>query len=173
MGFLAIDHIARKVGAVLDQKKKKTLYGKFDYDGEEVILLKPQTFMNLSGEAVPYIASFPKIPPQDIIVICDDVTLPFGTIRVRENGSDGGHNGLKSLISSLDSNLFPRVRVGVDAPDPDDQELSEYVLDPFPEEEERLLPAILERVSSAAILMLQSEFQKAMSLYNGPLPEPV
>lgn len=173
MGFLAVDHLSRRVGAVVDQKKKKTLYGKCLIDDMEVILLKPQTFMNLSGEAVLYMASFLKIPPQDIIVICDDVALPFGTIRIRESGSDGGHNGLKSLITSLDSSEFPRVRIGVDAPATPDQDLREYVLEPFTQEERERLPGILERVTDALLLLAGGKHLIAMSRFNGPLPEPV
>lgn len=173
LGFLALDHFADGVGARIDQKKKKTLYGKMEVSGEELILLKPQTFMNLSGEAVLYMASFLKIPPQDIIVVCDDVTLPFGTIRIREKGSDGGHNGLKSLISSLDSNEFPRIRVGVDAPDTEEQELSEFVLDPFSGEQLASMPKVLDRVSGALSLLVKDDKQKAMNSFNGPLPQTV
>ena len=173
LGFLALDHFAGKLGARIDQKKKKTLYGKMRFSGEELILLKPQTFMNLSGEAVLYMASFLKIPPQDIIVICDDVTLPFGTIRIREKGSDGGHNGLKSLISSLDSSEFPRIRVGVDAPDSLEQDLSEFVLDPFSGAQLETMPHLLSRVSEALSLLVQDDKQQAMNTFNGPLPQKV
>ena len=173
MGFLAVDHLSRRIGAVVDQKKKKTLYGKCLINGMEVILLKPQTFMNLSGEAVLYMASFLKIPPQDIIVVCDDVVLPFGAIRIRESGSDGGHNGLKSLITSLDSSEFPRIRIGVEAPRTADQDRREYVLEPYTSEERDRLPEILDRATDALLLLVGGRQQIAMSRCNGALPEPV
>jgi len=173
MGFLAVDHFACALGVHIDQRKKKTLYRKFSLLEEDIILLKPQTFMNLSGEAVLYMASFLKVPPQDIIVVCDDVRLPFGTIRIRDKGSDGGHNGLKSLITSLDSNEFPRVRVGVDDPHSGEQDLSEFVLDPFTGDQMKTLPELLDRVSGALSLLVKDDKQKAMNIFNGPLPEKV
>ena len=118
IGFMAIDRYAKSRGIPLDIKKKKAVYGRGITDGRDIILLKPQTFMNLSGEAVLYLASFLKITTPDITVILDDTELPFGQIRIRKSGGTGGHNGVKSLINSLKSENFPRIRFGIGRPQP-------------------------------------------------------
>ena len=167
VGFMAIDVFANKHDIELSVKKKKTLFGKGRFNGEEVILLKPQTFMNLSGEAVLYLASFLKIKSEDIIVIADDSDLPLGMIRIRKNGSSGGHNGIKSLIYSLKTSNFPRVRIGIGRP-PEDSgiELSDYVLQDFTEEEFKVIRSILDDVADALYIIITSSIDQAMNKYN-------
>lgn len=166
LGFLALDHFAAQIGAQINQKKKKTLYCKIRFQEQDLVLLKPQTFMNLSGEAVLYLASFLKIPPQEIIVLCDDTNLEFSSLRIRRSGSDGGHNGLKSLISSLNSDQFVRIRMGVGQPVSDSVELKDYVLHKFRPDEWREVPSILERASEALSTILSDSLEQAMNAYN-------
>lgn len=167
VGFMAIDVFANKHDIELSVKKKKALFGKGRFNGEEVILLKPQTFMNLSGEAVLYLASFLKIKSEDIIVVADDSDLPLGMIRIRKNGSSGGHNGIKSLIYSLKTSNFPRVRIGIGRP-PEDSgiELSDYVLQDFTEEEFKVIRSILDDVADALYIIITSSIDQAMNKYN-------
>ena len=167
VGFMAIDIFSRRYGIKLDIKKKKALFGRGTLDGEEIILLKPQTFMNLSGEAVLYLASFLKIKSENIIVIADDSDLPLGMIRIRKNGSSGGHNGIKSLIYSLKTSNFPRIRIGIGRPSRESEiELSEYVLQDFPEEEYKIIKPVLEDVTDALYIMITSSIEQAMNKYN-------
>lgn len=164
---MAIDIFSRRYGIKLDIKKKKALFGRGTLDGEEIILLKPQTFMNLSGEAVLYLASFLKIKSENIIVIADDSDLPLGMIRIRKNGSSGGHNGIKSLIYSLKTSNFPRIRIGIGRPSRESEiELSEYVLQDFPEEEYKIIKPVLEDVTDALYIMITSSIEQAMNKYN-------
>ncbi|MCD6300241.1 MAG: aminoacyl-tRNA hydrolase [Dehalococcoidales bacterium] len=167
VGFMAIDVFANKHDIGLSVKKKKALFGKGRFNGEEVILLKPQTFMNLSGEAVLYLASFLKIKSEDIIVVADDSDLPLGMIRIRKNGSSGGHNGIKSLIYSLKTSNFPRVRIGIGRPPEDSRvELSDYVLQDFTEEEFKVIRSILDDVADALYIIITSSIDQAMNKYN-------
>ncbi|MGC8764490.1 MAG: aminoacyl-tRNA hydrolase [Brevinematia bacterium] len=165
LGFMVLDRLAARYGTAVDIKKKKSMVGRIKIDKERVILLKPQTFVNLSGEAVLYMASFLRVMPENIVVVCDDVNLPPGKIRVRRYGSSGGHNGVKSLIQFLRSDNFPRVRVGIGSPPPG-VELEKYVLDKFtPEEMEVIIPA-MEKACDAIELIIKGEIEKAMNLYN-------
>ena len=167
VGFMAIDTFASKYNIELNIKKKKALFGKGKFNGEQVILLKPQTFMNLSGEAVLYLASFLKIKSENIIVVADDSDLPLGMIRIRKNGSSGGHNGIKSLIYSLKTSNFPRIRIGIGRP-PEGSgiELSDYVLQDFTEEEFDIIRPILEDVVNALYIIITSSIDQAMNKYN-------
>jgi len=117
LGFLVLDQFAKQHGFSIDIRKKKSLIGKMHFNNEKIIILKPQTFINLSGEAVLYMASFLRIQPEDIIVVCDDANLEFGKLSIRKYGSSGGHNGIKSLIKFLKADSFPRVRLGIGRPD--------------------------------------------------------
>ncbi|MGL4366920.1 MAG: aminoacyl-tRNA hydrolase [Brevinemataceae bacterium] len=117
LGFLVLDHLAKRHNASIDIRKKKSLIGKMRFNNQKVIILKPQTFVNLSGEAVLYMASFLRIQPENIIVVCDDVNFDFGKISIMKYGSSGGHNGVKSLIKFLKTDNFPRVRVGIGRPE--------------------------------------------------------
>ncbi|MGL4394218.1 MAG: aminoacyl-tRNA hydrolase [Brevinema sp.] len=142
LGFLVLDHLAKRNKISIDIKKKKSLIGKMRFKNEKIIILKPQTFINLSGEAVLYMASFLRIQPQDIIVVCDDANLDFGKVSVRKYGSSGGHNGIKSLIKFLKADNFPRVRLGIGRPH-ESKSMESHVLGSFSKDElKRLEPSI-------------------------------
>jgi len=133
-GFLAVEYLADKYGIELSKSKWNSLYGKGRIDGHEVIIMKPKTFMNLSGEAIAPAADYFKIPPSRIIVVYDDIDIDIGKIRVRAKGSAGTHNGMKSVIKCLGSSEFPRVRIGT-GPVPEHRELIEYVLEQIPRDQ--------------------------------------
>lgn len=166
IGFNAIDYISQKHNIDVTKIKYKGLIGEGNIAGEKVILLKPQTFMNLSGESVREAAAFHKIPPENVIIIHDDISLPVGTLRIREKGSAGGHNGLKSIIAHLNSQDFPRMKIGVGAPQPD-KDLADYVLGKFSKEEEKTLFDVLTRVCDAVSEYIRNGGASAMNKYNG------
>ncbi len=165
LGFIVLDRLAVRHDTSVDIKKKKSMIGRFRLGKERVMLLKPQTFVNLSGEAVLYMASFLRIMPENIIVVCDDVNLAPGKIRIRKYGSSGGHNGIKSLIQFLRSDNFPRVRIGVGSP-ADDQRLENFVLDRFAPEEMHLLAPSIEKACDAIEMIINNEIENAMNVYN-------
>ncbi len=144
LGFLALDHLAKRHRVSIDIKKKKSLIGKMRYNDKKVIMLKPQTFTNLSGEAVLYMASFLRIQPQDIIVVCDDANLPFGEVSVKRYGSSGGHNGVKSLIKFLKADDFPRVRIGIGRPQHENMSMESHVLGSFTKDDIKKLYPVLD-----------------------------
>jgi len=138
-GFLALDYIAERTGCNINRAKYDALYGEARISGQRVLLIKPQTYMNNSGIAVRQFAEFYKIPPEHIIVISDDISLPVGRMRVRRSGSDGGQRGLKSIIYHLNSDAFPRVKMGVgEKPDPN-YDLADWVLSKFTADEQKIL----------------------------------
>jgi PTH1 family peptidyl-tRNA hydrolase len=165
LGFMVLDRLAARYGTYVDIKKKKSMIGRYRTGKERIMLLKPQTFVNLSGEAVLYMASFLRVMPENIIVVCDDINLPLGKIRVRKYGSSGGHNGIKSLIQFLRSDNFPRVRIGVGAP-PQDKKLETYVLEKFPPEEMSEIQSAIDRACDAIELIINGEIDKAMNEFN-------
>lgn len=167
LGFLALDRLADVAGISFDSKKKKALWGRGAYLGEDVFLLKPQTFMNLSGEAVLYLASFFHIATEDVVVVCDDINLAYGAVRIRKSGSAGGHNGLKSLIASLGSEDFVRIRLGVGERQDSQSDLADYVLSPFTADEMKLMPVYLDHVTKALSDIIQGNTDRAMNQYNG------
>lgn len=166
IGFHTIDYIAEKYGAKLNKLKFKAVYGEAVISGEKVYLVKPQTFMNLSGDAVAEMAQFYKIPPENIIVINDDISLDAGRIRVRGKGSAGGHNGLKSIIYRLNSDAFPRVKMGVGAPKHEDYDLADFVLGRFTKEEIPIMEDAIIRASKAVEEIIRNDVQSAMNKYN-------
>jgi len=166
LGFMILDRLAERHGTKVDLKKKKSLVGRFRIEKERIVLLKPQTFVNLSGEAVLYMASFCRITPENIVVVCDDVNLPLGKIRIRSYGSSGGHNGIRSLIQFLRSDNFPRVRVGIGSP-PEGVKLEDYVLGEFTPEEMSILKPTIEKACDAIELILTGKIEEAMNKYNG------
>jgi len=138
-GFLTLDYIAERVGCNINRAKYDALYGEARISGQRVLLIKPQTYMNNSGIAVRQFAEFYKIPPEHIIVISDDISLPVGRMRVRRSGSDGGQRGLKSIIYQLNSDAFPRVKMGVgEKPNPN-YDLADWVLSKFTVDEQKIL----------------------------------
>ncbi|MBS5114892.1 MAG: aminoacyl-tRNA hydrolase [Erysipelotrichaceae bacterium] len=163
-GFMAIDYLAQDLGVTINQAKFKGLYAKIKVEGEDVILLKPQTYMNLSGESVSEVMKFFKIDKEDVLVIYDDLDLPVGKIRIRANGSAGGHNGIKSLIAHLNGQDFKRIRIGIDRhpyiP------VVDYVLGKFTSEEMVLLQPALKLSCTVAKAFITTDFHKVMSLYN-------
>lgn len=166
VGFEVIDHLVEKYGIALDTAKHKGFYGKGRMEGQPVILLKPMTYMNLSGESVVQVANYYKVLPEDIIVIYDDINLDVGRLRIREKGSAGGHNGIKNIIAQLGTEAFPRIRVGVGMKPPR-MDLADYVLSRFGKEEQELMEMGYEKACQAAALMVQDEIAQAMNQYNG------
>ena len=166
VGFEVIDHLVDEYGIALDTAKHKGFYGKGRMEGQQVILLKPMTYMNLSGESVVQVANYFKILPEDIIVIYDDINLDVGRLRIREKGSAGGHNGIKNIIAMLGTEEFPRIRVGVGMKPPK-MDLADYVLSHFARDEEEIMELGYEKACKAAALMVQDEIGQAMNQYNG------
>ena len=165
VGFDTIDVLADKLNTSVDEKKFKGLYGKGIIAGEKVILLKPQTFMNLSGESVREAADFYKVDPEHIIVIYDDISLDVGQLRIRKKGSAGGHNGIKNIIAHLGTQEFPRIKVGV-GDKPPRMDLADYVLGHFSKEDRGLVDDALKRAAGAVELMVQGEVDQAMNQFN-------
>ena len=166
-GFRAVDILADKLSCKIDRAKFQGLYGQTVYEGKKVLLLKPQTFMNLSGRSVLQISAYFNIPPQRIIVLFDDISLVPGRLRIRADGSAGGHNGIKSVIAELGSEAFPRVKIGVGAKPHPDADLADWVLSGFTAKEEAdLLPA-LERAGDAALCIISKGTATAANQYNG------
>ena len=167
VGFRAIDLLAQKLGCKIDKLKFQGLYCQTTYNGKTLYLLKPQTFMNLSGRSVLQLSAFFHIPPQRIIVIFDDISLEPGRLRVRADGSAGGHNGIKSIIQELGSQDFPRVKVGVGAKPHPDFDLADWVLSTFSSAEEKSLASALERSADAALTVMEKGVQEAANRFNG------
>ena len=164
-GFDAIDVLAGKLGAEGKEKKHKGLCGKGMIAGEKVILLKPQTFMNLSGESVRAAADFYKIDAEHMIVLYDDIDLDVGKLRVRAKGSAGGHNGIKNIIAHMGTQEFPRVRIGVGAK-PDRMDLADYVLGRFSQVERPVMEDAFEEAAEAAIAVVEDGIDAAMNRFN-------
>lgn len=167
-GFLVLEQLARLHKIKFDRKVGKVSKGFIKIGERQVLLAKPLTFMNLSGEAVKILLERYYLPLDRVIIISDDVALPFGNIRLKPQGSSGGHKGLASIITQVGSD-FPRLRIGVGAPPPG-EEMSEYVLTRFTSVEEKLLPLILAQATQALVTWLEEGIEKAMSAYNGPVP---
>lgn len=165
-GFLAIDMLAMKQNKEIKRLKFHALTCDAEIEGKKCLLMKPQTFMNNSGEAIGEAAKFYKIPPQNIIVLSDDISLDVGKIRIRRKGSAGGHNGLKSIIAHLGSEDFTRVKIGVGKKPNAYMDLADWVLGRFPKELEPQLKEALENADGAISLIVQDKFDRAMNLYN-------
>lgn len=166
VGFEVIDELADKYNIALDTMKHKGMYGKGKIEGQSVILLKPMTFMNLSGESVALVSKYYKVAPEDIIVIYDDINLDVGRLRIREKGSAGGHNGMKNIIAHLGTEEFPRIRIGVGMKPPR-MDLADYVLSHFSEDEQALMNQGYDKACEALKLLLLDEIPQAMNQYNG------
>ena len=165
VGYMVLDRLAKKLNVDLNIRKKKTVFGKGKQGKMDYLLLKPLTFMNLSGEAALYMASFMKIYVEDIIVVYDDMNLPIGTFKVSVGGSDGGHNGIKSITESLKSSEFTRIRVGIGRPT-EGVEVSDFVLSPFTKEERGELRIIFDDIVEAAKVSLLESSSVAMNRFN-------
>lgn len=165
-GFLAIDLLAIEEKTDVKKLKHHALEADMVISGKKCLVMKPQTMMNNSGEAIGEAARFYKIPPENVIIIYDDVSLDVGQTRIRRKGSAGGHNGIKSIISHLGSENFPRVKIGVGKKPDARCDLVDWVLGRFPKEQETELKSALENTTKAVRLMVGDEIDKAMNLYN-------
>lgn len=165
-GFIVIDRIAEKLGVKIDRLKFKSLYAVAEYNGKKLLLLKPQTFMNLSGEAVTQALSFYKLDASDMAVICDDINFDIGKLRIRRKGSDGGQRGLKNIIYLTGRDDFARIRIGVGAKPHPDYDLAAWVLSRFTDGELEALCSAADRACRAALMIADGEIDKAMSRYN-------
>ena len=165
MGFLTVDPRAEQVGVKLKKVKFKSVYNILSFAGCKCLVMKPQTYMNLSGEAVREAVQFYKIPADHVLVIYDDVSLPVGKLRVRPTGSAGGHNGIKNIIANLGTAHFMRVKVGV-GEKPKNWDLADYVLSPFTKDERPLVNLAIEHAAKAIEQMLNGDVDAAMNEYN-------
>ena len=166
-GFRAVDLLAENLGCKIDKLKFQGLYAQANYNGTKVFLLKPQTYMNLSGRSVLQLSAYFNIPPQRIIVMFDDISLVPGRLRVRADGSAGGHNGIKSIIAEVGSQTFPRVKIGVGAKPHPDFELADWVLSAFTAQEEKALANSLKWAGEAALSIIDRGVPETANRYNG------
>mgnify|MGYP000877516671 CR=1 FL=1 len=165
VGFLTIDVLAEKLGIRVSKIKHKALTGEGFISGEKVILVKPQTYMNLSGESIREILSFYKADPERLVVIYDDIDLPMGSLRIRKKGSAGGHNGLKNIIKMLGHDTFTRVRMGV-GEKPKNYDLADYVLGHFPVEERKVMDDATKTAAEAIRMIITESADAAMNHFN-------
>ena len=166
MGFQVADKLAREYGIKIKKLKFKALYGEGTIGGCRTILVKPQTYMNASGESVRDIVEWYKIPLRNLIVTYDDADIPLGTVRIRKSGSSGTHNGMKSIIYQLNSDEFPRVRLGIGSPEYGN-DLAEHVLRGFKPDDFKEVEAMIETASKAVVDIMQNGVSHAMNMYNG------
>ena len=169
-GFRCLDMIADQLNVKVDRLKYQGLYCQTNYKGKKLFLLKPQTYMNLSGRSVLQLSSYFNIPPQQIIVLFDDISLVPGRLLIRGDGSAGGHNGIKSIIAEVGSQDFPRVKIGVGGKAHPDQDLADHVLSSFSAKEEKDLKSALERAADAALTIMDKGVAEAANRYNGSTP---
>jgi len=169
-GWRAIDCLAEKLDCKIDKAKFQGLYGQVNYAGGKLLLLKPMTYMNLSGRSVLQLSAYFHIPPQRIIVLFDDISLEPGRLRIRSDGSAGGHNGIKSIISEIGSQEFPRVKIGVGAKAHPEQDLADWVLSTFSAAEETAVTSSVARAADAALCIIDHGVPEAANRYNGSKP---
>lgn len=166
IGFMVIERIAQRWNIDVNRNKGKSIIGEGRIGGKKIFLIKPMTYMNLSGEAVREFMDFYKAPLEAGVIVYDDLDTAFGQIRLRYQGSAGGHNGIKSIIEHGGTERFNRVRIGVSRPEPG-MNIADYVLSPFSRDEVALLPSILDKACDALEYMLEAPFEKAMAKFNG------
>ena len=167
MGFLVIDELAEREKIPVQKLKFKALTNTAVIGDQSVLLMKPTTYMNLSGGAVGEAARFYKIPPERILVISDDVALPQGKLRIRRSGSAGGHNGLKDIIAHLGGDSFPRIKVGVGGKPHPDSDMADWVLGKFTGQDKKTMEEAIKRAADAVETLLKSGVDQAMSKFNG------
>lgn len=165
-GFLTLDHIASELDTEIYNLKNNALVADVVINNHRCLLVKPQTFMNNSGTAVRDIAKFYKIPPEKIVVIFDDISLPCGKLRIRRKGTDGGHNGIKSIIYHLNSDQFPRIKIGVGAKPNPEYDLADWVLSKFGKDDTEQLKAAITKATEVLPFILDGEIDKAMNKAN-------
>lgn len=166
-GFRALDLLAENLGCKIDKGKFQGLYGQVVYNGKKLYLLKPQTYMNASGISVLQLSAYFSIPPQRIIVMFDDISLEPGRLRIRADGSAGGHNGIKSIISQLGSQDFPRIKIGVGAKPVAEQDLADWVLSAFSANQEKVLASALKNAADAALSIVDRGVPDTANRFNG------
>ena len=166
IGFISLDYLAASLGITINKIKHKALIGEGTLAGEKVLLVKPQTFVNISGESIRSIMDFYKLAPEQLIVIYDDATIDCGRIRIRPKGSDGGHNGIKSIIYHLQSDNFPRIKLGVGTPPPH-YDLADWVLAKFTDEEIKIMSRAVDKVPDMVTEIIKNGPQSAMNRFNG------
>lgn len=166
IGFMAADRLVEQRDLRCNRLRFRALTELIDFGGARVLLMKPQTYMNLSGEAVSQAVKFYKIPPEHVIVVSDEVSLPIGKLRVRAKGSAGGHNGLKSIIACLGTEEFPRIRIGVGAPPHPDYDMADWVLSTFRNQDAEDMAKAAARAAEAVECYIRSGPERAMNLYN-------
>ncbi|MDO4812517.1 MAG: aminoacyl-tRNA hydrolase [Eubacteriales bacterium] len=167
IGFMAADRLVEKRSLKCNRLRFRALTEVIDFGGACVLLMKPQTYMNLSGEAVGEAARFYKIPADHVVVISDDISLPLGKIRVRASGSAGGHNGLKNIIAHLGTDAFPRVKVGVGAPENPEHDIIDWVVGNFSAQEKKIIEEALDKALAAAECIIEKNVTEAQNRYNG------
>ena len=165
-GFLTADAIEKLLNVRIDRLRFRALTATAEIGGEKVLLMKPQTFMNLSGEAVGQAARFYKIPPEHVLVVSDETSLPVGSIRIRLKGSAGGHNGLKSVIAHLGTDAFPRIRLGVGSAPHPGYDMADWVLSAFQNEDAETIRAAAENAAKACVCFIEKGPDKAMTQFN-------
>ena len=165
IGFLAADALERRTGVKFNKLKYRALTGEVTLGGQRVLVVKPQTYMNLSGEAVKLAGGFYKIPPERILVLYDDVSLPLGKLRIRASGSAGGHNGIKNIIAHLGTDAFPRIKVGVGAPQREDG-LVDWVIGSFTASERKVVDEAINKALDAAACVIEKGVSEAQNRFN-------
>jgi PTH1 family peptidyl-tRNA hydrolase len=170
MGFMLVDRLAERLGVSFSRLESKALATKGDYQGRRIVLAKPQTYMNLSGQAVGGLVRFYKVPPENLLVAYDDVDLPLGTVRLRPGGGSAGQKGMASIIERLGTQEFPRLRLGIGRP-PGRMDAAAYVLQDFTSGETALLRETLDRAVDAALTFVTQGLEAAMNQYNGAAAE--
>ena len=165
-GFMAADAMAKEKNLSINKSRFKALTASCDIGGESVLLMKPQTFMNLSGDAVSQAVKFYKIPPEHVIVVSDEISLPIGKLRIRTKGSAGGHNGLKDIIAKLGTDAFPRIRIGVGAPPHPDYDMADWVLSSFKNQDAEDMLAAAAKAAEAAQCYITQGADRAMNRFN-------
>ncbi len=166
VGFMAIDRLCATFGIKLSRLQSKALVGNGVYEGHKIVLAKPQTFMNLSGQAVSSLMRFYRIPQSQLLVYYDEIDLPVGTIRIRQEGGSAGNRGLKSIIEQLGTQDFPRLRIGVGRP-PGQKEAADYVLKGFSKNDMEIISIVLDRAVDAARVFICDGLEAAMNQFNG------
>lgn len=166
VGFMVLDYIANKLGVQINSEKFKGLCAQANLVSKKILLLKPQTFMNLSGESVLAAMSFYKVPPERVILIFDDISLPVGKIRIRERGSHGGHNGVKNIVLLSSCENFQRIKVGVGAKPNDSWDLADWVLSKFSEDELKIINDSMQEIYDSVCLITDGKAEEAMNKFN-------
>jgi len=165
IGFQCIDRMAKRWGIEVSERRAKAVLGKGSYRGQNVVLAKPRTFMNHSGEGLRYLLARFSAVPADLLVIYDEMALPMGKLRLRSTGSDAGHNGIRSIIDCLNTVEFPRLRIGIGRPDPESNYVT-HVLDRFSQEDQTIIDEVVDRVILATECIIEESLERAMNKFN-------